>query len=34
MHELNTRLHLSPTIVEFDGKHELDMGVIEKIAFG
>lgn len=34
MHDLNTRLHLTPTIIEFEGKHELDGGVIEKIAFG
>jgi predicted esterase len=34
MHDLNTRLHLNPAIIEFEGKHELDMGVIEKIAFG
>ena len=34
MHDLNTRLHLTPTIIEFDGKHELDAGVLSKIAFG
>lgn len=34
MHDLNTRLHLTPTIIEFDGKHELDVEVLNKIAFG
>jgi predicted esterase len=34
MYDLNTRLQLNPTIIEFEGKHELDAGVIEKIAFG
>ena len=34
MHDLNTRLLLTPTIIEFDGKHELDVEVLNKIAFG
>jgi len=34
MMNLNQRLQINPTIVEFDGKHEIDTAILSKIAFG
>jgi predicted esterase len=32
MHRLNSMLRISPTIIEFEGKHEINTGVLEQIA--
>jgi len=34
MMNLNQRLQINPTIVEFDGGHEINMVIRSKIAFG
>ncbi|MFM8914632.1 MAG: alpha/beta hydrolase [Flammeovirgaceae bacterium] len=32
MHRLNNLLRISPTIIQFEGKHEIDQNVLEQIA--
>jgi predicted esterase len=33
MHYLNNQLQITPTIIEFEGKHELNQAILTKIAF-
>ena len=33
MHHLNNQLNITPTIIEFEGKHELNQAILSKIAF-